>query len=235
MTANQLSRKSVQLNGLTTAYLDDGQGETIVALHGIPTSSLLFLQLMPLLSDYRLIAPDLLGQGQTEIPPTGPLGYSAYANHLRAFTNAIPPHHVHLLIHDLGGVLGLDWATENVERLVADGSFNDHHGQYPRWKVAACGQTRYSGSACCVGGCKSTLKAPSEIGLDLIDEWVKPRSRRCILRGTDHFAGHHLERIRSKLRRIQVPVLVWGDQDNIFPCSMRQAWCRPATSPNAYD
>jgi haloalkane dehalogenase len=218
MTANQLSRKSVQLNGLTTAYLDDGQGETIVALHGIPTSSLLFLQLMPLLSDYRLIAPDLLGQGQTEIPSTGSLGYSAYANHLRAFMNAIPPHHVHLLIHDLGGVLGLDWATENVERLKSLTVLSTTITASIRVGKLLYAANLIFGQRLLRWGMQSTLKRPQKLDSTLIDEWVKPWSRRRILRGTDHFAGHHLERIRSKLRRIQVPVLVvWGDQDNIFP------------------
>ena len=99
MTHDQLSRKSVRLSGITTAYLDSGQGEPIAALHGIPTSSLLFAPLLSGLSHYRLIAPDLLGQGQTEAPPVGSLGYSAYAGHLRAFMNAVPPQRSHLLIH----------------------------------------------------------------------------------------------------------------------------------------
>jgi pimeloyl-ACP methyl ester carboxylesterase len=67
-------------------------------------------------------------------------------------------------------------------------------------------------------GIKSTLKRPQELDSALKDEWIKPWSRRRILRGTDHFAGHHLQRIRSRLQAIQVPVLViWGEQDNIFP------------------
>ncbi len=105
------------MNHITTSFLENGQGETVVALHGIPTSSLLFAPLLPFLNNYRLIAPDLLGQGQTEVPATGPLDYAAYADHLRAFMSVVSPHRFHFLIHDLGGVLGLDWATENVERL----------------------------------------------------------------------------------------------------------------------
>jgi pimeloyl-ACP methyl ester carboxylesterase len=75
--ANPLIRKSIQLNGSLTSYLDCGKGETIVALHGIPTSSLLFAPLAPFLDEYRLIAPDLLGQGRSESPPPGPLDYQA--------------------------------------------------------------------------------------------------------------------------------------------------------------
>ena len=69
--------------------------------------------MLPFLNDWRLIAPDLLRYGQTGAPPTGSLGYTAYADHLRAFMDAVPPQAFHLLMHDLGGVLGLDWAAEN--------------------------------------------------------------------------------------------------------------------------
>src|SRR2546425_1976980 len=49
------------VGAVRTAYLDIGDGEPIVALHGIPTSSLLFDPLAPHLEGFRLIAPDLLG------------------------------------------------------------------------------------------------------------------------------------------------------------------------------
>ena len=218
MTTCRLSRKSVQLHGISTAYLDSGQGEPIVALHGIPTSSLLFAPLVRRLSSYRLIAPDLLGQGQTEAPPTGPLGYPAYANHLRAFMDRVPPQRFHLLIHDLGGVLGLGWATENVERLESliilsttiTASFRVGTALYLANLILGPGLLRW--------GMQSTLKRPQTLDSALLDEWAKPWSRRRVLRGTDHFARHHLQRIRAKLERIQVPVVViWGEQDHIFP------------------
>lgn len=218
MTTGRLPRKSVQLNGITTAYLDCGQGEPIVALHGIPTSSLLFAPLAPFLGGYRLIAPDLLGQGQTQAPPTGRLGYSAYADHLHAFLNGVPPRRFHLLIHDLGGVLGLDWATENVERLesliilstTVTGSFRVGTVFYAANLILGQGFLRR--------GMQLTLKRPQQLDPALLEEWARPWSRRRLLRGVDHFAARHLQRIRPKLGRIQAPVLViWGEQDDIFP------------------
>jgi len=103
---DQPLRKSVQLYGVATAYLDVGQGDDGRSSR-IPTSSLLFAPLGPPLSTYyRLIAPDFLGQGGTETPTTGPLDYSAYADHLHAFMRAVPLELFHLLVHDFGGVLG---------------------------------------------------------------------------------------------------------------------------------
>jgi pimeloyl-ACP methyl ester carboxylesterase len=203
---------------MTTAYLDSGQGEPVVALHGIPTSSLLFAPLVPHLSNCRMVAPDLLGQGQTEAPSSGPLDYRAYAKHLHAFMDSVPPGHFHLLIHDLGGVLGLDWATENVGRLKSliilsttiTGSFRVGKALYMANLIFGQGILRW--------GMQSTLKRPQELDSALLEEWIRPWSRRRILRGTDHFANHHLQRIRANLERIQAPVFViWGEQDHIFP------------------
>jgi pimeloyl-ACP methyl ester carboxylesterase len=54
----------------------------------------------------------------------------------------------------------------------------------------------------------------------LVERWARPWSRRRILRGQDHFSASHLKCLRSKLGEIQAPVLlIWGEQDNIFPLS----------------
>ena len=218
MTTGQLSRKSIQLNGITTAYLDSGQGESIVALHGIPTSSLLFAPLVPFLSNYRLLAPDLLGQGQTEVPPAGSLGYAAYAHHLHAFMDSVPPQHFHLLVHDLGGVLDLDWATENGGRLESLIILSTTITPCFRVGTALYAANLILGQGFLRWGMPLTLKRSRMVDPALLEEWVRPWSRRRLLRGTDHFARHHLQRIRSKLERIQAPVLViWGEHDNIFP------------------
>lgn len=218
MTVNQSPRRSIHLNGVATTYLDVGQGDTIVALHGIPTSSRLFAPLAPHLTKYRLLAPDLLGQGLTETPSTGPLDYVAYANHLRAFLEAVPPEHVHLLIHDLGGVLGLDWATDNVQRLKSIAILSTTVTESLRVGKLLYAANLIFGHNLLRWGMHSTLKRPQKLDAALIDEWTQPWSRRRILRGADHFASHHLQRIRSRLQSIQVPVLViWGKQDDIFP------------------
>ncbi len=223
-----LPRQHVELNGLTTAYLDHGEGEPIVALHGIPTSSLLFTPLLPFLRDYRLMAPDLLGQGHTEVPPTGLLDYSAYADHLRAFLEMVPPPRFHLLVHDLGGVLGLDWATEHVERIASLTVLSTTLTGSVRIDALYMANLLF-GQSVLRWGMSSTLKRAQQLDPALQEEWITPWSRRRILRGTDHFAHDHLRRIRSQIDRIRVPILIiWGQQDTIFPlrhaATITQAW-----------
>ncbi len=216
--ASLAQRKKIRLPSANTAYLDVGQGEAVVALHGIPTSSLLFAPLARRLSAFRLIAPDLLGQGLTETPPTGQLGHCAYAEHLREFMNAVPPERFHLMIHDLGGVLGLDWAADNIERVESLIVLSTTITKSLRVGVLLYAANLIFGRSLLRFGMTSTLKRPQKLEPALLNEWVRPWSRRRILRGMDHFAGRHLKRIRAKLDRIRVPVLViWGEQDDIFP------------------
>lgn len=213
-----LPRKTIRLDGVATAYLDIGQGETIVALHGIPTSSLLFAPLLPRLDGYRLIAPDLLGQGLTTAPPSGSLGYAAYFEHLRRFLEAVPQQQFHFLLHDLGGVLGLEWATENVERLKSLVILSTTITESFRVGKVLYAANLIVGRSLIQWGIPFTLKRSQSIDASVSEEWVKPWSRRRLLRGADHFAGDHLRRIRANLHRIQAPVLVlWGEQDDIFP------------------
>lgn len=217
MTVNHPPRRSLHLNGITTTYLDVGQGDTIVALHGIPTSSRLFAPLVPHLTNYRLLAPDLLEHGHTATPSTGPLDYAAYANHLNAFMNAVPPDQVHLLLHDLGGMVGVEWATEHVERVKSVTILSTTLTGSVRVGRVLYAANLIGGRSFLRWGMRFTLKR-SQLDSELLEEWVKPWSRRRILRGTDHFAHHHLQRIRSKVEQLRVPVLViWGKQDTIFP------------------
>lgn len=136
---------------------------------------------------------------------------------MRAFLEVVPPRQFHLLVHDLGGVLGLEWAAQHVERVktvtilstTLTGSFRVGRALYMA--------NLLFGQRVLQWGMRFTLTR-AQLDTALLDEWVTPWSRRRILRGTDHFALRHLQRIRSQLHSIQVPVLVmWGKQDTIFP------------------
>jgi pimeloyl-ACP methyl ester carboxylesterase len=94
----------------------------ILLLHGFPTSSHMFRDLMPLLADrYRLIAPDLPGFGQTKAPPRGAFTYSfdALAEVIGGFVDAIGLRHYALYIFDYGAPTGLRLAMKHPERVTA--------------------------------------------------------------------------------------------------------------------
>jgi len=212
-----IARKKVVVDGISTCYLDTGIGQPLVALHGIPTSSALFEPLVPFMPDYRLIAPDLLGQGDTDTPEHGRLGFAAYSRHLEAFLDAIPPPVFHMLVHDLGGVLGLKWECDHPERLRSIVILSTTVSWSFRIGVLAYAANLLLGARLIRWAIGATLKGGNELDARVVESWARPWSRRRILRGLDHFSPRHLKRLRSKLRNLHVPVLlIWGEEDNVF-------------------
>ena len=69
-----MDKQRVEVNGLAMAYVEVGEGDPIVLLHGNPTSSYLWRNIIPHLSGLgRCIAPDLIGMGDSDpLPESGP-------------------------------------------------------------------------------------------------------------------------------------------------------------------
>jgi pimeloyl-ACP methyl ester carboxylesterase len=207
------------LGGIATAFLDAGVGDTIVALHGVPTSSALFEPLLPHLHGYRLLAPDILGQGDTQAPSGGPLDYSACKAQIDSFLAAVPPRELHLMVHDLGGIIGLEWAADHPERVRSVVVLSTTVTWSFRVSVILAANLLF-GRRLLRRAMPATLKRPAQLAPSLIDKWAAPWTRRRLLRGMDLFAAEHLARLRLKLQSIRAPVLlIWGEEDDIFPLS----------------
>jgi haloalkane dehalogenase len=106
----------------TMAYVDTGQGDPIVFLHGNPTSSYLWRNITPYLQqEGRCIAPDLIGMGDSEkLPRSGPGSYtfSEHRRYLDALLASLGvERNVTLLTHDWGSALGFDWANRHRDAL----------------------------------------------------------------------------------------------------------------------
>jgi haloalkane dehalogenase len=102
------------------AYVEVGQGDAIVLLHGNPTSSYLWRNVLPHLQPLgRCIAPDLIGMGDSEkLPDSGPGSYRfvEHRRYLDALLEALDVRErVTLVIHDWGSALGFDWANRHRE------------------------------------------------------------------------------------------------------------------------
>jgi haloalkane dehalogenase len=97
-------------NGMDMHYLDEGnaKGEVILALHGEPTWSYLYRKFIPILKNYRFIAPDFIGFGKSD-KIVGHKNYS-FDLHLKSLVNLIDKldlQNVTLIVQDWGGLLGL--------------------------------------------------------------------------------------------------------------------------------
>src|SRR5580704_5911801 len=106
--------------GREMAYVEVGQGDPIVLLHGNPTSSYLWRNVLPLLQPLgRCIAPDLIGMADSDkLPDSGPGSYRfvEHRRYLDALLEALDVRErVTLVIHDWGSALGFDWANRHRE------------------------------------------------------------------------------------------------------------------------
>ncbi len=102
------------------AYVDtdpEREGEVpVVFLHGNPTSSYLWRNVIPHVADHaRCLAPDLIGMGASGKPDID-YGFADQARYLDAFLDALKVREVILVGHDWGGALAFDWAARHPER-----------------------------------------------------------------------------------------------------------------------
>jgi haloalkane dehalogenase len=181
------TKKRMNVLGQSMAYIEVGSGDPIVFLHGNPTSSYLWRNVIPHLQERRrCIAPDLIGMGNSEkLPISGPGSYT-FAEHRRyldALLHALGVNErVTLVLHDWGSALGFDWANRHrsavkgiayMEAIVRPRTWND-------WPEAA----------------RTTFQAlRSEAGEQMILEhnfFVEAIVPRSVLRGlTDEEMAHY--------------------------------------------
>lgn len=115
-------KKFTEVQGRRMAYVEVGSGAPLVFLHGNPTSSFLWRNIMPgLESRGRCIAPDLIGMGDSEkLESDGPGSYRfvEHREYLDGFLeNLGVSENVTLIIHDWGSALGFDWARRHPETI----------------------------------------------------------------------------------------------------------------------
>jgi len=114
-----------EVDGKRIAYVDQGEGDPIVLLHGNPTSSYLWRNVIPeLLGSGRVIAPDLIGQGDSEKLPAsdgpGRYGFLTAYHFLDGLLAALGlDRDVTLVVHDWGSGLGFHWASQHPDAVKA--------------------------------------------------------------------------------------------------------------------
>jgi haloalkane dehalogenase len=123
MAETPLTKRHVGVLDARMAYHERGEGAPVLLLHGNPTSSYLWRDVIPELEGCgRLIAPDLIGMGDSaKLPDPGPDTYrfATHCKYLGAFIDAVvgAGETVVLVVHDWGSALGFDWANHHRDRI----------------------------------------------------------------------------------------------------------------------
>src|SRR5450432_1667288 len=162
--------RSISIDGVRVFYREAGSadGPVVLLLHGFPTSSHMFRDLIPQLpSRYRIIAPDLPGFGQTVTPARGEFDYTfdKLAQVIGDFVEALRLEHYALYVFDYGAPVGYRLALAHPERVTAivsqngnaylDG-FSDAWDAFQAYWRAPSAQTR---EACRVALAPETIRS----------------------------------------------------------------------------
>ena len=222
-------------------YLDEGSGApTFVLLHGEPTSSYLWRNIIPQLPG-RKVAPDLIGFGRSDKPEE--VGWYSYDRHTDSITLLVTEldlREITLVVHDWGGPIGLRFAVEHPDRVARLVILNTGVGggsapseTWLRFRAVV----RELGGALDIG---RLVEAGTTNGLD--DEtraaydapFPTPESKAGALAfpelvptDPDHPNTGPMNRVRDALRTWDRPALVvWGADDAVLPVGIAEAFVR---------
>jgi len=109
--------KTIEIEDNRMNYIDEGEGDILLMIHGNPTWSYLYRHFIKdLKSNYRCIAIDLLGYGLSDKPPNGDYRMEAHIRRLEKFVEKLNLKDITLICQDWGGIIGLSYAARNKER-----------------------------------------------------------------------------------------------------------------------
>lgn len=122
-------------------YIDEGEGEPIVFVHGNPTWSFYFRKVIELLkTDYRCVALDHMGCGLSEKPNGMQYRLQSRAEMLEQFLDQLGIRKCHLVVHDWGGAIGMAFATRNPDRVASVTITNTaaFPSEWISWRIQMC-------------------------------------------------------------------------------------------------
>jgi len=108
----------VTINGNKIHYLSEGEGKPVVFIHGIPTSSYIWRNIMPkIATKNQCIALDLIGMGQSDKPQD--IEYSIYdhINYFTQFVKALDLKNINIMMHGWGSIIGFAYAQNNADNV----------------------------------------------------------------------------------------------------------------------
>lgn len=240
-------------NGLRLHYLDEGQGEPLVMVHGNPTWSYYYRGLVSALRDrYRVVVPDHMGCGLSDKPGDDRYRYTleSRADDLEDLLEHLDiRERITLVVHDWGGMIGFRFATRHPERIARLVVLNTGAFHLPATKplpwslwlarntglgaLLVRGLSAFSRSAVRLCATEQTLSAETRAAyLAPYDSW---QNRIAVLRFVQDIplrpgdpAWQAVEETQQKLSELQqAPMLIcWGDRDFVFDHHFLAEWQR---------
>jgi pimeloyl-ACP methyl ester carboxylesterase len=233
MTLAGLRRSEIVAGGVRSPIIEagpPGTAEAVLFVHGNPGCGEDWEDLLHAAGTWaRAVAVDLPGFGRAEKPSDFPYTMEGYVKHLDDVIAALGLERVHLVLHDLGGLWGLAWASGHPRAvasitLIDTGAVTGYrwHTLARLWRLPVVGELIQAASTRLVFRLALARGNPRRLPASFVDrmadnyDWA---TRRAVLR---FYRATELSEIASRysaaLRDVQVPTLVlWGRHDPYFP------------------
>lgn len=114
---NHLTSQNIEVNGANLHYIEEGKGDPIVFLHGIPTWSYIWRNIIPSMAKIgRCIAPDLIGMGKSAKPD---IQYTIFEHidYIEAFISALNLKNITFVLHGWGSLIGFEYARRHPDNV----------------------------------------------------------------------------------------------------------------------
>ncbi len=118
---HQAAGRRFSADGVESFVLEEGDGAPVVLMHGVPVSSFLYRKVAPELAarGLRAVAFDLPGLGLAQRPQAFDYSWSGLGRWTGAAIDALGIERCHLVVHDIGGPIGFEWAVRNPARILS--------------------------------------------------------------------------------------------------------------------
>jgi len=224
------SKRKIRTFAGDIAYLRTGQGPPLVLVHGIPSSSYLWCDVIePLSATFEVLAPDLLGFGDSDKRMDVDLSIAAQARYLVAFMESLGVHQAAVAGHDIGGGVAQLMAVDEpqrVARLILIDSVVDNNWPVPDiarlkepvWDQIMVNIDLRKGFR---KGLEAGIVTEGRITDELVDEWTRPfqdiGGRRAYLRAARSLNNRDLTSRSKHIEEIETPTLIlWGANDKFL-------------------
>ena len=242
-----------EIDGKRCHYLDEGEGDPIIMLHGNPSWSFIYRELIgPLQRSHRVIVPDHIGCGLSDKPSDEQYSYrlEQRVDDLEALLEEIgADRDITLVMHDWGGPIGMGYASRHPARIAKLVIFNTTAFLLPAGKqlhwtlrfcrhssIAACLIRRFNLFAWCTGRVGfQTGALAGEVRRAYRGPYDSWENRIAILRFVQDIPLIREDASYEVLRRIQeslsefreTPILIcWGEKDFVFDADFLDEWTR---------
>ena len=227
MADETLTHEFAMVEGHRIAYLDEGEGPPLILLHGIPTSSLLWRNVIPdLAKSRRVIAPDMLNYGRSDKPLRADVSIAAQARILVGLMDALGLKRVDLAAHDIGGGVAQIVAVrhpERINRLVLASAICFDSWPIPEFEPL---QEADAEAGMSVEDFEAMLRdflpqgVAAEDGLSdeateiMLRPWTGEAGKAALFRNFRRLSPEYTMAVAREIETLDLPALVlWGDKD----------------------